>query len=107
MQDALYLFKPMQLLLFSSSETTDIKECFSLEAIFEAYFSCRSNKRNTINALAFELKSLSLRFLLLDGFSILTTNEKNQQDEDELSQHLLFFEWLYTLNKYPPKQVEY
>jgi hypothetical protein len=64
-QDALYLFKPMQLLLFSSSETTDIKECFSLEAIFEAYFSCRSNKRNTINALAFELKCLFLRFVFL------------------------------------------
>ena len=45
----------MQLSLFSSSETTDLKEGFSLDAIFEAYFSCRSNKRNTINALAFEL----------------------------------------------------
>jgi RNA-directed DNA polymerase len=45
----------MQLSLFSTSETTELKEDFSLEAIFEAYFSCRSNKRNTINALAFEL----------------------------------------------------
>jgi len=45
----------MQLSLFSTSETTDLKEGFSLEAIFEAYFYCRSNKRNTINALAFEL----------------------------------------------------
>lgn len=45
----------MQLSLFSTLETTDLKEGFSLKAIFEAYFSCRSNKRNTINALAFEL----------------------------------------------------
>lgn len=45
----------MQLSLFSNLETTELKEGFSLEAIFEAYFSCRSNKRNTINALAFEL----------------------------------------------------
>ena len=45
----------MQLSLFSTSETTELKDGFSLEAIFEAYFSCRSNKRNTINALAFEL----------------------------------------------------
>ena len=26
----------------------------TLEALFEAYFDCRRNKRNTINALAFE-----------------------------------------------------
>ena len=45
----------MQLSLFSTSETTHLKEGFSLEAVFEAYFSCRSNKRNTINSLAFEL----------------------------------------------------
>ena len=45
----------MQPSLFSNSEITDLKEGFSLEEVFEAYFSCRSNKRNTINALAFEL----------------------------------------------------
>ncbi len=45
----------MQLTLFSKSETTVLKEGFTLEKVFEAYFSCRSNKRNTINALAFEL----------------------------------------------------
>ena len=45
----------MQLTLFSKSETTVLKEGFTLEEVFEAYFSCRSNKRNTINALAFEL----------------------------------------------------
>jgi RNA-directed DNA polymerase len=45
----------MQLSLFPNTETTDLKEGFTLEAVFEAYFSCRSNKRNTINALAFEL----------------------------------------------------
>jgi len=45
----------MQLSLFSTSETTELKDGFSLEAIFDAYFSCRSNKRNTINALAFGL----------------------------------------------------
>jgi RNA-directed DNA polymerase len=26
-----------------------------LEELFEAYFACRSNKRNTINAIAFEV----------------------------------------------------
>jgi len=41
--------------LFSKSETTDFKDGVSLEEVFEAYFSCRNNKRNTINALAFEL----------------------------------------------------
>ena len=45
----------MQLSLFSTSETTDLKEGFSLEAVFKAYYSCRNNKRNTINALTFEL----------------------------------------------------
>lgn len=45
----------MQLSLFSISETINLKEDFSLEEIFEAYFSCRRNKRETINALAFEL----------------------------------------------------
>jgi RNA-directed DNA polymerase len=45
----------MQLSLFSNSETTDLKQGFSLEAVFKAYYSCRNNKRNTINALAFEL----------------------------------------------------
>lgn len=45
----------MQVTLFSKSESTVLKEGFTLEEVFEAYFSCRSNKRNTINALAFEL----------------------------------------------------
>lgn len=45
----------MQLSLFCISETIDLKEGFTLEEVFDAYFSCRSNKRNTINALAFEL----------------------------------------------------
>jgi RNA-directed DNA polymerase len=45
----------MQITLFSKSETAFLKEVFTLEEVFEAYFSCRSNKRNTINALAFEL----------------------------------------------------
>lgn len=47
--------KTMQLSLFSNSDNTKLKEGFSLEAVFKAYFSCRNNKRNTINALAFEL----------------------------------------------------
>ena len=45
----------MQLSLFCISETIDLKQGFTLEEVFDAYFSCRSNKRNTINALAFEL----------------------------------------------------
>ncbi len=45
----------MQLTLFSKSETAFLKKGFTLVEVFEAYFSCRSNKRNTINALAFEM----------------------------------------------------
>ena len=45
----------MQLSLFSNAENKNLPEGFSLEAVFAAYFSCRSNKRNTINALVFEL----------------------------------------------------
>lgn len=45
----------MQLSIFPTSKKADLNQGFSLEAVFEAYFSCRSNKRNTINALAFEL----------------------------------------------------
>jgi len=29
--------------------------CIELVEIFEAYFNCRSNKRNTANAIAFEI----------------------------------------------------
>ena len=29
--------------------------CIELSEIFEAYFSCRFNKRNTANAIAFEV----------------------------------------------------
>ena len=45
----------MQVLLFYTSETINLKDDCSLEAIFEAYFFYRRNKRETINALAFEL----------------------------------------------------
>jgi RNA-directed DNA polymerase len=31
------------------------KHTIPLEDLFKAYYSCRKNKRNTINALAFEL----------------------------------------------------
>lgn len=46
----------MQLTLFSKSETTVLKEGFTLEEVFEAYFSCRSNKRNTINIAEDKIK---------------------------------------------------
>jgi RNA-directed DNA polymerase len=39
----------MQLTLFEAESTFDFTE-----ELFQAYFDCRSNKRNTINALAFE-----------------------------------------------------
>lgn len=39
----------MQLTLFETESTLDFTE-----EIFQAYFDCRRNKRNTINALAFE-----------------------------------------------------
>ena len=45
----------IQLSLYSSVETTDLKVGFTLEEDFDAYFYCRCNKRNAINALAFEL----------------------------------------------------
>ena len=40
----------MQLSLFYTEQAS-----ISLEEIFEAYFNCRQNKRNTANALAFEI----------------------------------------------------
>ena len=45
----------IQLSLYSSVETTDLKVGFTLEEDFDAYFYCHSNKRNAINTLAFEL----------------------------------------------------
>ncbi len=30
-------------------------EIFTLEKIYKAYFDCRRNKRNTVNALEFEM----------------------------------------------------
>ena len=40
----------MQLSLFDT-----VKAKITLEEVFEAYFNCRSNKRNTANAIAFEI----------------------------------------------------
>lgn len=45
----------MQLDLFENNEALDSTGRMKLEDLFEAYFSCRSNKRNTANALAFEV----------------------------------------------------
>ncbi|MCP3908485.1 MAG: hypothetical protein GY712_10770 [Oceanicoccus sp.] len=42
-----------QLSLFYSSQGR--KPAIELAELFEAYFNCRSNKRNTLNALAFEI----------------------------------------------------
>lgn len=42
----------MQLLLFPEEDTSG---CISLEELFEAYITCRKLKRNTANALAFEV----------------------------------------------------
>lgn len=44
----------MQLSLFNTPTPKENPQIQLLE-LFEAYFSCRSNKRNTINALAFEV----------------------------------------------------
>lgn len=41
----------MQLNLFTNSNKSEI---YFLEELFQAYFDCRKNKRNTLNALAFE-----------------------------------------------------
>lgn len=41
-----------QLTLFDTSPKTNPK--IALEELFEAYYSCRHNKRNTANAIAFE-----------------------------------------------------
>ena len=48
-------YQAIQLSLYSTFETTDLKVGFTLEEDFDAYFYCHSNKRNAINALAFEL----------------------------------------------------
>jgi len=42
-----------QLTLFDLLQ--DLKPTIELSELFEAYFDCRSNKRNTLNALAFEV----------------------------------------------------
>src|SRR5271157_3868078 len=42
----------MQLSLFSKKENL---ASFSIEELFEAYLECRKHKRNTANALAFEM----------------------------------------------------
>jgi len=42
-----------QLSLFDSAQ--DLKPAIELDGLFEAYFDCRNNKRNTLNALAFEV----------------------------------------------------
>jgi len=44
----------MQLDLFSISGNNSIQN-IKLDELFEAYYNCRKNKRNTINALAFEI----------------------------------------------------
>lgn len=44
----------MQLDLFSISENNS-RQNIKLDELFEAYYNCRKNKRNTINALAFEI----------------------------------------------------
>ena len=43
----------MQFDLFNAPKTEISK--IKLEELFDAYFACRSNKRNTINAIAFEV----------------------------------------------------
>lgn len=49
-----HLFFSMQLDLFSISENNS-RQNIKLDELFEAYYNCRKNKRNTINALAFEI----------------------------------------------------
>ena len=44
----------MQLEIFDTTIETAKPE-IDLWELFEAYYSCRSNKRNTINAVAFEV----------------------------------------------------
>ena len=38
----------------SRNESGAVAESVTLDSLFQAYFDCRHNKRNTINALAFE-----------------------------------------------------
>lgn len=45
----------MQYKLFATSAIDDFNGKIELSELFEAYYNCRSNKRNTINALAFEV----------------------------------------------------
>ena len=39
----------------SQTDNTHEKACIGLDDLFEAYADCRTNKRNTMNALSFEL----------------------------------------------------
>ncbi len=49
----IYTIKMIQLSLFDNPKNERVP--IALWELFDAYYSCRSNKRNTINALAFEL----------------------------------------------------
>ncbi len=50
-QLSLFDITPIELLKSANSEQSSIK----LAELFDAYYSCRSNKRNTANAIAFEV----------------------------------------------------
>lgn len=50
-------FSKMQLLLFPEKETAGT---VAAEELFEAYYACRKFKRNTANALSFEVDSENL-----------------------------------------------
>ena len=59
----------MQFDLFNAPKTEISK--IKLEELFEAYFACRSNKRSTINAIAFEVDyPLSEMSLFMNKFLV-------------------------------------
>ncbi len=47
----------------------DIKPGIALAELFEAYFDCRRNKRNTLNALAFEVDYESKLLMLCEDIN--------------------------------------
>ena len=53
----------------SNNDSEATSQLVTLEALFQAYFDCRRNKRNTINALAFETDYESRLVALCDGLN--------------------------------------
>jgi RNA-directed DNA polymerase len=63
----IYTIKMIQLSLFDNPKKEIVP--IALWELFDAYYNCRSNKRNTINALAFEFDYESNLIALYDAIN--------------------------------------